>query len=145
MGAAVCLFLSSAGAAQPRDPWFGRWTLNVEKSTYDGPPPYRRASCTIEPWNDGLKTVCDMVRIRGGVTHLEWAGRFDGKDYPVQGVEEYVTYAYTRVDQRSYDVVVRLDGTVAARSRVTISADGRTMTTVTTQGKSVTTSVYERR
>jgi hypothetical protein len=141
----LCVLILPVASGQPRDPWFGSWALNVQKSTYDGPPPYRRASCAIEPWNDGLKTICDMVRMRGGVTHLEWAGRFDGKEYPVQGVEEYVTYAYTRVDERSYDVVVRLDGMIAGRSRVTISPDGGTMTTVTTQGKSVTTSVYERR
>jgi hypothetical protein len=141
----LCLVMLPVASGQSRDPWLGRWALNVQKSTYDGPPPYRRASCTIEPWNDGLKTICEMIRIRGGITHLEWAGRFDGKDYPVQGVEEYVTYAYTRVDERTYDVLVRLDGMVAARSRVTVSPDGGTMTTVTTQGKSVTTSVYERR
>ncbi len=85
-----------------------------------------------------------MVRVRGGVTHLEWAGRLDGRDYPVQGVEEHVTYAYTPRDERGYDVVIRLDGREAGRSRVTIAGDGRTMTVVTRQGGGLTTSVYRR-
>ena len=47
------------------------------RSTYDpGPPPYKRATYTIEPWGgDGMKVIYDMVHPRGGVTHLEWQGR----------------------------------------------------------------------
>jgi hypothetical protein len=147
LSAVVWLLLALAGApyAQPQQPWFGTWTLDITQSTFDGPAPYRRGACVIEPWREGLKSVCDLVRVRGGVSHLEWAGRFDGQDYPVHGVEEYVTYAYSRIDDRSYDAVIKLDGRVAARARVSVSADGQTMTTVTTQGKSVTTSVYKRR
>jgi hypothetical protein len=140
----VVVTSSPAGSAQNRGPWFGTWHLDVERSTYAGSAPYRRARCVIEPWNDGLKSVCEMVRVRGGVTHLEWAGRFDGKDYPVQGVEEYVTYAYTPRNERGYDVVIRLDGREAGRSRVTVSEDGRTMTVVTWQGREETRSVYRR-
>jgi hypothetical protein len=136
-------------AAQSTGPWFGRWALNVEQSTYAGPRPYRRSTCIIEPWQqDGLKSVCEMVRVRGGVAHIEWTGLFDGKDYPVQGVEEAVTYAYTRIDDHRYDVVIKLDGHVAARATVVVSPDGNTMTTVTTrataEGTEVTRSVYER-
>ena len=35
--------------------------------------------------------------------HLEWTGKFDGNDYPVQGVEVVLTNAYRRVDDRTYD------------------------------------------
>jgi hypothetical protein len=126
-------------------PWFGTWHLDVERSAYPGPAPYRRGTCVIEPWNDGLTSICDLVRVRGGVTHLEWTGRFDERDYPVHGVEEYVTYAYTLRDERGYDVIVKLDGKEAARSRVTVSDDRQTMTVVTNDGRSVTTSVYRRR
>lgn len=131
--------------------WHGTWTLDLAKSTYDpGPPPYKRARFTIEPGEDGaVRVVYDMVRVRGGVTHLEWTGKFDGNDYPVQGVEELVTYSYRRVDDRTYDVVTRLDGSITAVSRVTLSADANTITTVTegrnAQGRPVTTTtVYER-
>ena len=90
-----------------------------------------------------------MVRPRGGVTHLEWTGYFDGRDYPVQGVEEFVTYAYQRIDARTYDVVTKLDGRPAARSRAVLSADGRSITTTTagrdSRGVDATTiTVYEK-
>lgn len=130
--------------------WFGTWTLNPEKSSYDpGPPPYTRSTFTIDPRGDGVRVTYDMVRPRGGLTHLEWDGRFDGREYPVQGVEELVTYAYNRIDDRTYDIVTRLDGRVAATSRAVLSEDGKTITTTTTgrdfQGRQVTTvTVYER-
>ena len=130
--------------------WFGTWTFNVGKSIYNpGPPPYIRATYRIEPWNDGVKVVYDMVRPRGGVNHLEWTGKLDGMDYAVQGVEEFVTNAYRPLGDREWEVILKIDGRVAAKSRVTLSPDGHTMTTVTTgrnaQGAEVTTTtVYEK-
>ena len=90
-----------------------------------------------------------MVRPRGGVTHLEWTGQFDGRDYPVQGVEEYVTYAYQEIDGRTYDVITKVDGRPAATSRAVLSADGQSITTTTagrdSRGLDVTTvTVYEK-
>jgi hypothetical protein len=90
-----------------------------------------------------------MVHPRGGVTHLEWTGRIDGTDYPVQGIDEVLTYAYRPAKEGSYEVVVKFDGRVTAVSEVTLSTDGRTMTT-TTRGKGargqdvVTRTVYEK-
>jgi hypothetical protein len=135
--ALVVLVTVAAAAAEAGGPWFGVWSLNIQKSRFDpGSAPYRRATCVITPWRDGLESVCDMVRMRGGVTHLEWAGLFDGRDYPVQGVEEDVTYAYTLADDRSYEVLVKMNGAPASRSRVTISADGATMTVASRGGRS---------
>ena len=90
-----------------------------------------------------------MVGIRGGVTHMEWTGKFDGKDYPVQGVDYVLTNAYTPVDERSYQILIKVDGLVAATARVAVSPDGKTLTTSTVEknarGESVTTTtVYDR-
>jgi len=131
--------------------WFGTWTLNLSKSTYvPGPPPYRRATYTIEPADDGLRVAYDMVLPRGGVNHLEWTGKIDGREYAVQGVGEPITYAYSQASDAEHEVLVKLDGRVIARSRIRLSADGRTMTTVTegvdVQARAVRSStVYEKR
>ena len=148
--------VSIAGFAQTDAPssrvprlWFGTWTVNLAKSTYTGAPGYRRATYVIEPADDGLKVVYEMVLPRGGVTHLEWIGRLDGKDYPVQGIDEFLTYAYTPRADGSYAIVAKVDSRVAASSEVRFSADGRTMITTTLatgpQGQRITTStVYEK-
>jgi len=144
------LLTSRVAFGQSLPVWFGHWTLNIRQSTFStDPPPYRRGACTIERQGDGLTSICELVRVRGGVAHLEWTGRFDGRDYPVQGVDEAVTYAYTRIDDHRYDVVVKVDGVVAARSTVTVSRDGKTMTVVTVsrnvQGRDITTTtLYDR-
>jgi hypothetical protein len=142
----------ASAVAQPRVPpdWIGRWSLNLSKSTYvPGPPPYKRASYTIEPWEDGVKVTYQMTYPRGGVAHLEWIGRLDGRDYPLQGLDEAMTYAYARRSDGSYEVIVKVDGRAVATSTIVLSADGRAMTTTTrgrnASGRAVTTiTVYEK-
>jgi hypothetical protein len=147
----VLLVQPAADGARGLDPWFGTWTLNLSKSVYDpGPPPYTRASYVIEPWKDGVKVTYDMVYPRGGTTHLEWIGKFDGQPYQMQGIDDYVTYAYKRIDDRTYDVELRVDDRLVGLSRVTLSPDARAITTTTkgrdASGRTVmTTTVYERR
>ena len=85
-----------------------------------------------------------MVRSRGGITHLEGTGKFDGKDYPVQGVELVLTSAYRRVDDRTYELIQKIDGEVAATSRLTMSPDGKTITTINVSRTAGATTVYDR-
>src|ERR1044071_1204295 len=91
----LALLVQSSPVAHPGlDAWFGTWTLSLAKSSYvPGPPPYARAQYAIEPWKDGIKVTYDMVYPRGGTTHWEWIGKFDGQPYTLQGIDEYVTYA----------------------------------------------------
>jgi hypothetical protein len=132
--------------AQTQPSWFGTWTLNLGRSTYSpGPPPFKRATRTVAPSGDEITIVDEMVRNRGGITHLEWTGKFDGKDYPVQGVELVLTNAYRRVDDRTYELIQRIDGEVVAISRLTMSPDGRTITTVNSSKTASATTVYDRR
>ena len=128
----------------------GTWNLNLAKSTYEGGPPnYKRSTCRIESLNTGLKVSYDIVGIRGGITHIEWVGQLDGKDYPMQGVDEVLTNAYTPIDERTYDVVVKADGLKVATARIVIAPDGKTLTSITStrtaQGHILkTTAVYDR-
>jgi uncharacterized protein (UPF0297 family) len=139
------LVLPGVLAAQPQPGWFGTWTLNLTKSTYSpGPPPFKRATRRIEPSGSDIKIIDEMVRSRGGITHLEWTGKFDGNDYPVQGVELVLTNAYRRVDDRTYELIQKIDGDVIAASRMVMSPDGKTITTVNSSRTASATTVYER-
>jgi hypothetical protein len=130
-------------AAQVPGVWFGRWTVSVERSTYSASPAYKRASYTIQPVGDGLKVIYEAVLPRGGVQHLEWTGKLDGRDYPVQGVEEDMTYAYQPAGGGRYELVAKIAGRIAATATVAFSPDGKTMTTTTiartSDGQSITT------
>jgi hypothetical protein len=142
----IALTWPGSAAGQAPTSWFGTWTYNAAKSTTAaGPVPFKRATCRIEPWEDGVKVTYDLVRVRGGITHLEWTGKFDGTDYPVQGVEVVVTNAYRRVDDRTYEVVQKVDGEVSVTARMAVSPDGKTLTTVTSvQNSRTTTTVFDR-
>jgi hypothetical protein len=146
---AALVALPQTGPSQPLEPWFGTWRLNLEKSTADRDVRYKRATSRIEPRAGGLRVTYDLVGVRGGLTHMEWIGKFDGKDYPVQGVDYVLTNAYSRVNERSYQIVTKVDGALTTTATVVISPDNKTLTTVTTgkdaKGNTLTTTtVYER-
>ena len=128
----------------------GTWRLNVAQSNFaSGPPAYARVICRIEPWQDGLKVVYDMIGTRGGVTHWEWTGRLDGKDFALEGVEEVVTNAYSRVDDNTFTIVTKLDGWPTTTTRIVISPDRKVMTVTSPatnpQGQRVVnTALYEK-
>jgi hypothetical protein len=130
--------------------WFGVWQLNLDKSVYDpGPAPYKRATMKVERVDGKVRFSYDFVHLRGGVQHLEWTGRFDGNDYIVQGIDEYMTYAYKQTAERTYEIVAKMDGQVAAVATVTLSPDGRALTTVTrrknARGQDITnTTIHEK-
>ena len=145
----ILLTVPYYSAPRQADPWLGTWHLNVEASEMSAAPRYRRVTTRIEPWQDGVKVSYDMVGIRGGVSHTEWTGKFDGKDYPMQGLDYVMTNAYRRIDARSYEIVIKIDGTMTAMAQVVVSSDGKTLRVSTEQktgdGKtSKTTALYEK-
>ena len=67
----------------------------------------------------------------------------------MQGLDVVMTYSYARLDTRTYEVTIRLDGRAVGTARVVISDDGNRLTTVTTAdgpgGQAVSnTTVYQR-
>lgn len=142
--------VAALGAQSAPKRYFGTWRLNPARSTQRAEPsPYKRVTTRIGPWEDGLKVTYDMVGVRGGVTHLEWTGRFDGRDYPMHGVDYVLTNAYRPIDDRSYEIVIKVDGQRAATAVAVVSPDGQTLTVTTTErdatGQTVqTTAVYDR-
>ena len=119
-------------------PWLGTWKLSKPDARY------KRVITRIEPWEDGIRVTYDMVGTRGGVTHMEWTGKFDGKDYPVEGLDYVLTNAYKLLDDHSYEIVIKVEGSVAATAHVNVSPDGKTLTTVTSQKSGTTTTVYDK-
>ena len=128
----------------PSKVMIGTWKLDPVRSTA-APDRYKRVMTTIEPSGDGLKVTYEMIGIRGGVSHLEWAGKLDGKDYPVEGIDSVLTNAYTLLGERSYRIVVKVEGVIAETAVVEVSRDGKTLSSTTTRKGGVTTlSVYQR-
>ena len=139
-----------AQVSAPRALWFGTWQLvqPTAANRFESPV-YKKVTLRIEPWEDGLRVVYDMVRTRGGITHVEWQGRFDGRDYPVQGMDYFLSNAYRPLDDRSYEIIIKVDGRVAANAIAVVSPDGKVLTVTTIEkdanGRTVKTNATYRR
>ena len=147
---ALAFSTTSTIHGQEQAPWVGTWQQVPPDKKWFDPWPYHKVTLRIEPWNDGVRVIYDMVRRRGGIQHMEWSGRFDGRDYPVAGVDYVLTNAYSQLSDRSYEIVVRVDGQAGAVATATVSDDGKTMTVDTAEkdgrGQTTkTTASYTRR
>jgi len=145
----LTLMVASPAYAQPSPDWFGTWHLDVARSTFTGPAPYVRGTWKVlRGQSDEIVMIYDQVGTRGGVTHMEWKGRFDGADYRLQGPDAVVTYAYTRIDERTLNLVAKVDGQPTATASVVLAPDGTVTAKTenrTARGTVTTTTVYRKR
>jgi len=127
--------------------WVGVWVLTsaVSANNPNVARVYSRATRSISSADSTVTIVDDLVRIRGGVVHTEWTGTLDGRDYPVEGVEIYLTSAYRQVDDHTLELTQKVDGRAVVRATLTLSPDGKTITATTTDGITTTTTVYTKR
>lgn len=120
-----------AWAAQTaKDPWIGTWKMDLAKSTFEpGPAPTSPGTVTIEPSGSSMKTTIHGSDPQGTPMHTETVWTFDGKDYPVKGAPAPdTTAAYKRIDDRTFEVTSKAGGKPMMTTRITISADGKTLT-----------------
>jgi hypothetical protein len=143
------LALTFAVLAQSTGPWFGTWKLNADKSKYSPGPAPKSSTTKLEPWEGGFKNTTDTVTGTGETRHIEYSGKFDGKDNVVKGNPDADSNTYTRIDDHTYQVVGKKNGKATVTSRIVISPDGRTRTQTQTgknpQGQTVNNTVlYDR-
>jgi hypothetical protein len=86
-------------------------------------PPPKSNTLKIEPVAGGaLKHTFDGVNAEGQTTHSERVGKFDGVEIPLQNVvpatTNKTTSALRRLDDRSFEVVSRVNGKVTTTNKV---------------------------
>jgi hypothetical protein len=130
------------------DPNVGTWKLNESKSKIPaGAPKNTSVTYTIE--GDQFKCVVEGVDAKGGPSHNEWTGKFDGKDYAVTGDSSSDMRAIKMTGKNHYSLTGKKDGKTTVTGTITLSPDGKTRTVTTTgtddKGKKRTsTAVYDR-
>jgi len=63
-------------------------------------------------------------------TGESWQAKMDGKEYPVKGIYANETVSVKRKGDRAVEVTYKRDGKVWTEEKITVSPDGKTMTTV---------------
>jgi hypothetical protein len=142
----LCAFASFARAAD--DPFMGTWKLNEAKSKF-APGAPKNNTVVYEMAGDKVKVTVDGTDGEGKTAHNTWSGKFDGKDYAVDGDASSDMRSYKKTNDRTLAMTVKKDGKVTSTGSVAVSADGKSRT-VTTHGtdakgkKSKTTAVYDK-
>src|SRR5438552_17725905 len=81
----IMAFCFLAGAAcLAADPQMGTWKLNEAKSKIT-PGTLKNTQVVYSSMLGQVKIKSDGIDANGKPIHVEWSGKFDGKDYPVSG------------------------------------------------------------
>jgi hypothetical protein len=96
-----------------------------------------------------VKVKSDRIGGDGKPIHIEWSGKFDGKDYPVAGDPNSDTRSYTKLNDRTLATTAKKNGKVTVTGQIVVSADGKsrtlTVTGTTPKGKKVkNVAVYDK-
>ena len=113
------------------DPHMGTWKLNEAKSKIT-PGTSKYTAVTFKDMFGKLETTQDGIDGAGKPIHVEWSGKFDGKDYPVTGNANSDTRSYTKVNDRTQTTINKKNGRVTVAGRIVISADGKSRTVTVT-------------
>ena len=108
VGVAVCV---------AADAFSGTWKLNEAKSK-TGPGVPKNTTVVYEAAGDSVKITVEGTDADGKATHSEWTGKFDGKDYRVEGADYILTNAYTLLDEHLVEPVTHLSEPAVRRRGV---------------------------
>ena len=142
----VCASAVPIQTSASANPIIGTWKQNMEKSTYNPGPAPPKGSTSFRQYaagEDGSIVAVTMNISESGLPSLGAisAANYDGREYAQHtlatlatslrshiGPQITRTISYTPVDRNTVEIVQRQDGMVVARSKRTISQDGKTMT-----------------
>jgi hypothetical protein len=131
--------------------FLGSWKVDVDKSRYQPGPGPKSEMLRFESVGEGFKVSLDGVNEQGPY-HSEGTGKFDGIDVPVVATparQARFTYAFSRIDDHTWDMVIKVNGERRILVHNVVSDDGKTMrgvsTAVTNQGQTTSQVViYEK-
>ena len=132
--------------AQTQEAFYGLWKVDLTKSKYSPGPAPKSNMKKYEPWQDGFKTTQDVVTGKGEKVHLEVVAKLDGKDYPAKGSPDADTFAFKKLDARTYEVTQKKDGKVTIVAKMVVAPDGKSRSIVQTgkniKGEPVSNQIY---
>ena len=138
--AGLLLFMVQFTVAQ-NQLFVGTWRVDVAKSRYQPGPGPKSETLRFEPVREGFKVSLDGMNEQG-TYHSEGTGKFDDMDVPVVATptrQAKFTYAFRRIDDHAWDIVIKVNGERRILVHNVVSDDGKTMrgvsTAITNQGQ----------
>ena len=121
-------------SAQATDPASGTWELNLAKSKFSPGPPPKSQTRTYEVTGGDVKYSLKGIDAEGKPTLVQYSAKYDGKDYPVTGSQDFDTISLKRVDAATAQATLKKGGKAVQTTTRVVSKDGKTLT-LTTTGK----------
>ena len=112
----------------------GTWKANVARSKYEPGAAPKSETLRFESVGDRIKVSLDGVNQQGPY-RSEATGKFDGADVPVVAIparQATFTYAFRRIDERTWEIVIKVNGEARLVVRNVVSEDGKTIRSVST-------------
>jgi hypothetical protein len=116
-----------AAACFAADPQMGTWKLNEAKSKIT-PGTLKNTQVVYSSMFGQVKVKSDGIDPSGKPIHVEWSGKFDGKDYPVTGDPNSDTRSYTKVNDRTLRTAAKKNGKIRVTGQIVVSANGKSRT-----------------
>jgi hypothetical protein len=129
---AVAVALSAASMSAQTNSEVGTWKLNPAKSKYDPGPVPQSNVIVITVAGTGITVSAKGTDGEGKPTSSDYTVSYDGKDAPVKGQPAYDMTSARRIDKNTTELTRKKAGKVVQTARRAISADGKTMTIITT-------------
>ena len=134
----LAFWVLAAGVCFAADPQMGTWKLNEAKSRMT-PETLKNTRVVYSSMFGQVKVKSDGIGGDGKPVHIEWSGKFDGKDYPVTGDPNSDARSYTKMNDRTLMTTAKKNGKVMVTGKIVVSADGKsrtvTLTGATPKGK----------
>jgi hypothetical protein len=145
VGLTLTLSIAAAALCFANNPTLGTWKLNESKSQFgDG-----AGKTTLVVWEKVQgqnKCTVEGISADGKKIHTVWAGKLDGKDYPITGDPMSDTRSFKRSGDHEIDMVSKKDGKEVGDGKIVVAADGKTRTVTSTirnaKGVKVTSSQF---
>jgi len=149
IGLILAVSLVACAASFAANSQMGTWKLNEAKSKIT-PGTMKNTHVVYSSMLGQVKINTDGIDPSGKPIHVEWSGKFDGKDYPVSGDPNADTRSYTKVNERTLTTANKKNGKVTVTGQIVVSADGKSRTVTlngtTPKGKKFkNVAVYDKR
>jgi hypothetical protein len=143
--ALLALMTTISASAWGADNSLGTWKVNMAKSKYTPAPwPLKGLTITREAAPDGVKVTNSGIRTDGSTINTTYTAKYDGSSSEVTGEgSPYDSISIKQGDANTFTYEAKNSKTkYRASGRITVSADGKTMTIIASgddpNGKSMT-------
>ena len=148
---ALAMILSCCGIARRRrPPARSVEAQSCQVALRSGPAPTTATINKYVLWGaDGVTVSTDGTDGQGRPDHTQYNARYDGKDYPVKGEQDFDAVELKRIDANTSVCFNKRGGKVVRILRRVVSKDGKTLTAamvgITATGQAIyNVTVYDR-